>query len=102
MPFSFNSHLQPQFHNILLQSLIILYVGFCHCFENFIELRVWDLQFILANSLVLHPSPCQNVFNAREKELRDMHERMLIAVAAKYGKRKSECKSPARKTVPTV
>src|SRR5688500_12929292 len=46
-----------------------------------------------------------NVFNAREKELRDMHERVLTAVAAKYGKdsdeyekaggkRKSERKRP--------
>jgi hypothetical protein len=54
-----------------------------------------------------------NIFNAREKELKDMHERMLIAVAAKYGKdsdeyekaggkRKSERKRPTRKQAPTA
>ena len=53
----------------------------------------------------------QNVFAAREKDLIDIHERMLLAVAARYGKnsneyeqaggtRKSDRARAAKKTTP--
>lgn len=65
------------------------------------------------NSTLASADEKLNIFNAREKELKDMHERMLIAVAAKYGKdsdeyekaggkRKSERKRPTRKPAPAV
>lgn len=49
-----------------------------------------------------------NLYEAKEKELRDLHERVLISVAAKYGKdsneyekaggvKKSERKKPTKK-----
>ena len=60
------------------------------------------------NTLLSQVDQASNDFDVLQKKLKDLHERMLLAVAAKYGKdsneyemaggkRKSERKKPSRK-----
>ena len=77
------------------------------------KLKIDQITAVLENynSLLSQADQQANNFDGLEKELRDLNERYLLAVAAKYGKdsseyemaggkRKSERKRPAKKKQP--
>lgn len=78
--------------------------------NTFFETKIDEIYAALEdyNSLLSLVDQKSNVFDTLEKHLRDLHERILLAVAAKYGKdsdeyemaggkRKSERAKPTKK-----